>query len=65
MHHTAATGERYQKLAEENGTSYDEEIFEFAKNGGYLQENLAPHRILEILWQCFAVNKQHMSLVKV
>ena len=31
MHHTAATGERYQKLAEENGTSYDEEIFEFAK----------------------------------
>ena len=31
MHHTAATGERYLKLAEENGTTYDEEIFEFAK----------------------------------
>ena len=31
MHHTAATGETYQKLAERNGTSYDEEVFEFAK----------------------------------
>ena len=31
MHHTAATGERYQKLADENGTTYDEEVQEFAK----------------------------------
>jgi len=31
MHHTATTGTTYQKLAEKNGTSYDEEVFEFAK----------------------------------
>ena len=31
MHHTAATGITYQKLAEKNGTSYDEEVTEFAK----------------------------------
>ena len=31
MHHTAATEKIYQKLAEENETSYDEEVIEFAK----------------------------------
>ena len=32
MHHTASIKERYNKLAEENGTSYDEEIANFVEN---------------------------------
>ncbi len=32
MHHTASIEERYNKLAEENGTSYDEEIQKFVEN---------------------------------
>ena len=32
MHHTASIKDRYNKLAEENGTSYDEEIEKFIDN---------------------------------
>ncbi|MDA9623491.1 SDR family NAD(P)-dependent oxidoreductase [Rhodobiaceae bacterium] len=31
MHHTAATGETYQNLADKNGTSYDEEVKKFTE----------------------------------
>ena len=32
MHHTASIADRYNKLAEENGTTYDEEIEKFVNN---------------------------------
>ena len=32
MHHTASIADRYNKLAEENGTTYDEEIEKFVNH---------------------------------